>query len=221
MATTKKVRRTSATTGSGFDPKVSVENVFRLAPPRPSSLDRTLVRSRAARLTYEPVGATASEDLPDGFRHERRELLIGDASCFERAKEGLSRWQAHIGAGAKVYPSDVTVAEGETVLVLIGLGPLHVIAPCRVVYVVDTEDRFGFGYGTLPGHPESGEESFVLELGHRGTVFSVTAFSRPSGLMTRVGAPVARGIQARFTDRYLRALAQYAAGDGQTWPGGL
>ena len=34
-------------------------------------------------------------------------------------------------------------------------------APCRVVYVIDEPDIRGFAYGTLPGHPESGEERFV------------------------------------------------------------
>ena len=34
--------------------------------------------------------------------------------------------------------------------------------PCRVVYVVDEPDRRGFAYGTLPGHPESGEELFLV-----------------------------------------------------------
>jgi uncharacterized protein (UPF0548 family) len=40
--------------------------------------------------------------------------------------------------------------------VLAHLGPIRV--PCRVVYVLDEPERRGFAYGTLPGHPESGEE---------------------------------------------------------------
>jgi uncharacterized protein (UPF0548 family) len=31
-----------------------------------------------------------------------------------------------------------------------------------VVWTVDEPNRIGFGYGTLQGHPESGEESFVV-----------------------------------------------------------
>ena len=36
----------------------------------------------------------------------------------------------------------------------------------RVVYLVDEDGpvpRFGFAYGTLPGHAESGEERFLVE----------------------------------------------------------
>jgi len=29
---------------------------------------------------------------------------------------------------------------------------------CRIVYVVDKVDKFGFAYGTLPDHAGSGEE---------------------------------------------------------------
>ncbi|SIP67631.1 hypothetical protein BN9982_740001 [Mycobacterium tuberculosis] len=41
-------------------------------------------------------------------------------------------------------------------MVLVGIAFLR--APCRVVYVIDEPDVRGFGYGTLPGHPVSGEE---------------------------------------------------------------
>jgi uncharacterized protein (UPF0548 family) len=52
---------------------------------------------------------------------------------------------------------------------------------CRVVYLVDEATRFGFGYGTLPGHPEQGEETFIVETGAEGGFrFKVRAFSRPS-----------------------------------------
>jgi uncharacterized protein (UPF0548 family) len=186
--------------------------VFRITPLWRADLERTLDRARAAQPTYAAVGATQSFEFPNGFRHDRHELVLGDASVFERAREGLSRWQAHVGAGAKVHPGN-SVEEDETVLVLIGSGPVQIVAPCRIVYVIDEADRFGLGYGTLPGHPECGEESFVIERGAAGTVFRVTAFSRPTGLLSRAGAPVARSVQLHFTDRYLRALARYVGGE--------
>ncbi|MGH9116086.1 MAG: DUF1990 family protein, partial [Acidimicrobiales bacterium] len=155
----------------------------------------------AARLSYEAIGETAGLALPAGFHHDRHEVIIGGTSGFDRAKQGLSRWQAHIGAGATVYP-DGELAEGATFLVVLALGPMQVIAPCRIVYIVDDQDRFGLAYGTLPGHPECGEESFVVERVSDTTVFRITAFSKPAGLVTRLGAPVARGLQLRFIDKY-------------------
>lgn len=88
-------------------------------------------------------------------------------------------------------------------------GPLGFDAPCRVVYVIDQARRKGFGYGTLPGHPDSGEEAFIVqhEADDRITL-NVIAFSKPATMLAKVGAPVARLAQELITRRYLRALAR-------------
>jgi len=84
-----------------------------------------------------------------------------------------------------------------------------VLAPGRVVSVVDEPRRQGFAYGTLPGHPERGEESFVLSLLDDETIdFTLVAFSRPAVWWSRAGAPVSRWVQKRITARYLDALRQ-------------
>ena len=89
----------------------------------------------------------------------------------------------------------------------LGWGAVGVNAPVRVVYVVDEGGRKGFAYGTLPGHPESGEEAFVVDLGQDGRVtLTISAFSRPSSLLARWGGPLSRGVQRWVTDRYLRAV---------------
>jgi uncharacterized protein (UPF0548 family) len=88
----------------------------------------------------------------------------------------------------------------------LGAGPVALRIPCRVVDVVDEPDRRGFVYGTLPGHPECGEESFVLERRPDGAIaFTVAAFSRPATLLARIGGPAARGMQRFMTGRYLAA----------------
>jgi uncharacterized protein (UPF0548 family) len=74
-------------------------------------------------------------------------------------------------------------------------------------------NRFGFAYGTLPAHPEQGEEAFHIESDVHGTVrFVVTAFSRPRHPLARIGSPVARQVQLRVTRRYLTSLAEFVAG---------
>jgi uncharacterized protein (UPF0548 family) len=183
--------------------------VFRLGRRTPAQLEDLLERARASQLTYASVGATRDGVLPQGFHHDRAQLRLGDGSSFGRAREGLLRWQAHIGAGARVHPADPP-AEGATVLVTIALGPLQAIVPCRVLYVDDEPDRFAFAYGTLPGHPERGEEAFAVERDGGDTVFRIVAFSRPADLLTRLGSPVPRRVQRHFTRRYLRALAAYS-----------
>lgn len=94
---------------------------------------------------------------------------------------------------------------GETAV--LGL-PLGIRSPVRVVYVVDEPLRRGFAYGTLPGHPEDGEEAFIVEQGPDGSVWlTVTAFSRPSSRFWRALSPFLRIAQELITRRYLRALA--------------
>ena len=75
--------------------------------------------------------------------------------------------------------------------------------------MIDESDRFGVAYGTLLGHPERGEEAFVVERSGSRTTFRITAFSKHADLLTRLGAPVSRRTQEHFTGRYLSALAQY------------
>jgi uncharacterized protein (UPF0548 family) len=92
------------------------------------------------------------------------------------------------------------------------VGPLRAIAACRVVYLRDEPNRFGFAYGTLPLHPETGEESFMVERDDDGSVwFRVAAFSRPRELLARLGAPVRRLVQRRVTNGYLNAMKQWAS----------
>ena len=89
-----------------------------------------------------------------------------------------------------------------------GPGPLRIGAPCRVVYVVDEPGRRGFAYGTLPGHPERGEEAFLIRQHDDGTViFTITAFSTPATPLAKAAGPIGRAIQRSISTRYLRALA--------------
>lgn len=154
-----------------------------------------------------------SAPLPEGFRHDRYEIVLGQAGdAFERGVAGLRQWAAHRGAGFVVEPARPP-AEGATVAVAAPLGPLTAAAVCRIVSVVDEADRYGFAYGTLPGHPECGEEAFVVERAGEGrALFRIIAFSRPAELLARIGGPVTRALQQRATRRYLRALADFAAG---------
>lgn len=74
---------------------------------------------------------------------------------------------------------------------------------CRIAYVVDEVGplrRYGFAYGTLPGHAESGEERFLVEWDERdGRVwYDILAFSRPSYRFMWLGYPLVRRLQKRF-----------------------
>ena len=157
-------------------------------------------------LTYAEVGATAGE-LPPGYQHLRASRVVGEGrELFAECAETVLAWGVQLGAGLTVDPGH-RVSVGDVNRLELRWGPLRTSAPCEVVYVVDEPDRKGFAYGTLPGHPESGEESFVVSIDEAGTVqFEVTAFSRPARWFARLGGPITRLIQRHVTWRYLEAV---------------
>jgi uncharacterized protein (UPF0548 family) len=157
-------------------------------------------------LTYDDVGATAGQtSLPDGFNHVVAAKRIGRGRArYEQAAETVMRYGMLRGAGVVVRAS-TEVAEVGT-LVLGRLGPFA--APCRVVYVLDEPNRRGFAYGTLPGHPVSGEERFSVRYdpADDGVYSEVAAFSLPHAWWAKVGAPALTMVQKLVTQRYLAAV---------------
>jgi uncharacterized protein (UPF0548 family) len=116
-------------------------------------------------------------------------------------------WEMHRGAGLSVRASAPVAREGSVVTLVFGASGFGVVCPCRVVYVVEEPGRQGFAYGTLPGHPEEGEESFMVTQEPNGSVvLRITAFSRPANALSRLGGPLTRRIQDWMTDRYIAAL---------------
>jgi uncharacterized protein (UPF0548 family) len=168
----------------------------------------SLTALAGAELTYPEVGASRDDPLPAGYGHVRRDVQVGHGrAVFERAVDGLFGWQMHRAAGLAVTSTDERAAPGAVVLLRAGRRPLQLMIPCRVVYTLDEADCRGFAYGTLPGHPERGEEAFMLVMTDKGDVrFCVRAFSRPASLLARAGGPLTRVIQQYATDRYVRAI---------------
>ena len=161
----------------------------------------------APRPTYREVGATSGQ-LPTGYAHLSRTRTIGrGAADFDRAADAVMSWGVQRGAGLRVESAAARAAEGAVVTVHLGVGPVAVRAPCVVTYVVDEPRRRGFAYGTLPGHPECGEELFLVEhLDDDSVRLTVRAFSRPDRWFVRVAGPFGRLVQRVVTARYLRAL---------------
>ena len=167
-----------------------------------------MAEQSGAGLSYRQADATLDAHLPPGYVHDRESADLGpfDPATFDRAAAALRSWQIQAGAGLQVYPDD-PVADGATFALVIRL-PVggYVMAAGRVVFVLDEPDRRGFGYGTLPGHPEQGEESFVLARRGDRMYFDIAAFSRPRHPLARLGKPVTRLIQRQTARRYLAAM---------------
>jgi uncharacterized protein (UPF0548 family) len=176
--------------------------------PTTELLDRLLVSARSASPTYAQVGATATGELPGGYRHDVDEVNLGFGDeRFTRAVSAVRAWRAQLGANIEVIPAGSSVEIGQTVLLLIRAVALWTVAPCRVVYVHEDADRFAFGYATLPGHPERGEASFAVTRGADAEVlFRVASFSRSVDPLARLAKPFTRRIQRRVTSEYLASI---------------
>jgi uncharacterized protein (UPF0548 family) len=158
------------------------------------------------QLTYPEVGATAAAQMPPGYDHLSTSTQIGTGrQRFEQAADAVMHWGMQRGAGLRLDASSDTVAVSTLVIVKM----MWVLrAPCRVVYVIDEPDVRGFAYGTLPGHPESGEERFAVRYdANTSAVYAeVSAFSRPATWWSKLGGPFVAVAQRVIARRYLRGV---------------
>ncbi|MFC8272506.1 DUF1990 family protein [Streptomyces sp. NPDC057271] len=176
-------------------------------------LIRDLTTPAAAPLNYREVGATARDVLPGGYHHLHHMVRVGRGrDAFERAGAAVTTWRMHRASGAQVRSRAVRAEPGAFVEVSVGAGPVRLAAPCEVIWTAYERDRIGFAYGTRAGHPESGEESFVVDLHPDGTVwFTVTAFSRPATWYTRLAGPLVPALQHTYARRLGRTLGRVVA----------
>lgn len=165
-------------------------------------------------LTYPEVGATRDAVLPTGYDHVERSVVVGTGTAdFERAVAAVFDWRMQRGVGLRVRASGPAGEPGTVVVLTAGLPRLGYDIPCRVVWARTTGDERGFAYGTLPGHPESGEEAFLVRLDPGGdVVFTLRVFARLASPLARLGGPVSTVVQRLATARYLTVVRQAARG---------
>ena len=163
----------------------------------------------AGEFTYPEVGATrVREGMPEDAHLAGYRRPLGGPEVFDQAADFVLGFGMQRGAGFDVTASTQHAVMGSEVTMRARFGPFRVTAPTRVVYVIDEPGRRGFAYGTIPGHPESGEELFLVECVGNETWVEVRAFSRHSRWFTRLGGPVVRLLQLRTTLLYLNAVSE-------------
>ncbi len=155
-------------------------------------------------LSYQPVGLTLDGPLPPGWHHLDVERRIGRGdAAYRAAGEAVLTYAAQRGLGLRPEATAPRAAEGVELLSHLAVLPV----PCRVVWVVQDAGRTGFGYGTLEGHPESGEEGFLVERRGEDVYAVVRAYSVPATRLARLGGPVTWRLQHLAALGYLRAIA--------------
>ena len=184
--------------------------MFSLSKPTRPQIDRFIASARETDFTYSSVGETKNDAQPPTYTIDHNHIVIGNGeSEFVKAKQAIRDWKMFDMPWVEICWPDTPVEEDQTVAILIRHFGFYSLNAARIVYTIDKWDWFGFAYGTLPGHPFVGEESFAVELADDDDVwFVIRAFSKPATLLTRLGAPVARVVQTVMTNRFVNALRQ-------------
>jgi uncharacterized protein (UPF0548 family) len=190
--------------------------------PSPQGIQRFLDEQRRMDFSYSAVGATATSP-PAGFVVDHLRVKLGDGEqIFLAAKAALERWEQFQLGWVEAWSSDTPIQTGEVVAIVACAAGLWWLNACRIVYVIDEKEpvrSFGFAYGTLAEHVESGEERFLIEwdLSDDSVWYDILAFSRPRHVLARLGYPLVRRFQRQFAQgaaaAMLRAVATSSVGE--------
>jgi uncharacterized protein (UPF0548 family) len=171
-----------------------------------------------AGFDYPGVGSTEHGRTPEGYSRVLEEARLGSGlDVYRRVADGILGWELQRRAGLRVHADAPRAVPGAQVVSGFGVGPFRLPAPCRVVWVHEASadgvpQSAGFGYGTLPGHPARGEESFEVEINGQGDVWlRIRAFSRPANWFYAAGGMVTRAAQRYVTSRYIEGARSLAA----------
>jgi uncharacterized protein (UPF0548 family) len=172
------------------------------------------IASRRNRpFSYAEVGASRNNPPTDyTIDHNRVQRGLG-VEIFKRAKVAVHRWTMFRFDWLQLCWPDTPIEVGSTVVVMIRTLGIWSLNACRIVYLIDEEGpirKFGFAYGTLPGHAERGEERFCVEWHHLDNTvwYDILAFSRPDQLPAKLAYPYVRRLQKRFAVDSKRAMVR-------------
>lgn len=164
--------------------------------------------------SYGPVGVTAAESAPwvtrpADFRAYERSVRLGSGGqLWESVRAEVLDWGVKTRSGFAVKRTRAGRMEaGDDVWLRARAGFVSITEPVRIVAVIDEADRCGFSYGTLDGHPVSGEEAFIAERRDDASVWlTLRSVTRPGRGKWRLMFPAVLVAQQVYRYRYLRAL---------------
>jgi uncharacterized protein (UPF0548 family) len=181
--------------------------MFTLKKPDEATLNRYLDNCQKLSYSYRDVGATDRKQeavkAPTGFKLDTYEIDLGSGEeTYQRAKKAIREWKMFPRSMVSLFWPTAPIEKGAIVALLFRYG-FWALNSARIVYTFDetgASDRFGFAYGTLTDHVESGEEQFAVSWDHETdrVSYQINVFSRPAHWLVWLGYPFARREQARF-----------------------
>jgi len=149
---------------------------------------------------------------PEGLALRQYRVLLGNGEAmYTAARQAIDAWRMFPRGMTTPWPDRVPIAVGHDVAIVCRTWGLWSILPSRIVAVHREEgpgERYGFTYGTLPAHVESGEERFTVAWDHSTDEvwYELAAFSRNQWWLAKVGRPLVRYQQKRFVRLSLEAM---------------
>lgn len=175
--------------------------MFLFSRPSAADIERFLADRGKDSFSYPEVGATRAEPLPAGYNIDHNRIQLGRGrEDFDRAKNAIRSWQMFKVPGLELFYSDTPIEVGRNVALLASHLGFYSLSSCRIVYVIDEPERFGFAYGTLSEHVEIGEERFTVEFHPESDEvwYDILAFSVPGHPLVKLGYPYGRFKQKQF-----------------------
>ena len=151
-------------------------------------------------ISYAPVGQVQSGQCRS---LDEATVAIGHGRAdFDRARQALTEWKQFDLGWVELFPRQSPIEVGTVVAVAIKHLGFWSLNGARVVYHAASNgpDAFGYAYGTLPNHAESGEELFEVFIDPRtdDVIYRIRATSKPQAMLAWLGQPIVRALQARF-----------------------
>ena len=175
-----------------------------LNKPSENAIRRFINGQQSLSVSYAEIGTTKDGICPSGYGTDQvREELGSGADTFTRAVAAFEKWEQFDVNWVEIYPRNALIIPGSVIAVLAWHSCFWSLNACRIMYIINEQGpvtKFGFGYGTLPDHAETGEERFLLEWDRSTDVVSydILAFSNPNSLLGWLAYPLVRFIQNRF-----------------------
>lgn len=189
--------------------------MFFFTEPSASTILEFIASQRDLLYSYQTVGATNGQ-LPVGYTIDHNHVQLGNGlAVYDRAVRALKEWKQFDLGWVSIVPAGVAVEVGSTVAVKARAFGTWSLSAARVVYLIDEGRpvrRFGFAYGTLPDHVETGEERFTVEWYENddSVWYDILAFSRPQHPLIKLSSPLARMLQKRFARESMQRMVESA-----------
>jgi uncharacterized protein (UPF0548 family) len=191
--------------------------MFLIAKPSDGEIQDFLARQARSRFSYSAVGSSAGTSRLIDYTTDHNRVLLGyGEDVWSRAVRAINNWQMFNMGWLHLCWPNAPIIEGANVAVLIQHFGFWSLNAARIVYTISESgpiNRYGFAYGTLLNHGESGEERFSVEW-HSvddSVWYDLFAFSRPRAISAKLAYPLTRWLQRRFREDSKAAMAKAVA----------